>query len=81
MYYTRKKILKHMSMQLKLNDLYFLSAVPHRQSEDLVTLSGHGSFSSEQPHQPLGRSRVSETNRPITHTSSIQGGKTDDWRL
>lgn len=56
-----------------------MSAVPHRQSEDLVTLSGHGSLSGEQPREPVARSirtRLSETNRPVTHTSSVQGGKT-----
>lgn len=53
-------------------------SISHRQSEDLVTLSGHGSFPSEQPHQPLGRTRVSETNRPITHTSSMQGDTSID---
>lgn len=57
------------------------NSIPQRQNDDLVTLSGHGSFSSQQPHQPLGRytrARLSETNRPITHTSSIQGDTSID---
>uniref|UniRef100_A0A8W8ISR8 TIR domain-containing protein n=1 Tax=Magallana gigas TaxID=29159 RepID=A0A8W8ISR8_MAGGI len=57
------------------------NSIPHRQSEDLVTLSGHGSLSGEQPYEPVARSirtRLSETNRPVTHTSSVQGDTSID---